>query len=78
MSIAIRAAVADDVPAIASLIEVAYGAAMAHHHTAKGREIFLKFVTPGAIAARPELGLVGPEVFVLVGQQGAFCAVSFD
>lgn len=52
MSIAIRAAVADDVPAIAGLIAAAYGAAMAHHHSAKGRETFLKFAAPTAIAAR--------------------------
>ena len=52
MSIAIRTAVADDVPAIASLIQVSFGEAMAHHFTAKGRETFLKFSAPTAIAAR--------------------------
>jgi GNAT superfamily N-acetyltransferase len=52
MSIAIRAAVTDDVPAIASLIEAAYSAAMAQHFSAEGRDTFLKFAAPAAIAAR--------------------------
>ncbi len=52
MSIAIRAAVADDVPVIASLIAAAYGVAMVKHHSALGREAFLEFAAPGAISAR--------------------------
>jgi predicted N-acetyltransferase YhbS len=52
MRVAIRTATPADIPAIAGLIATAYGAAMAHHHSAKGQETFLRFASSGAIAAR--------------------------
>ena len=52
MSIAFRAAGADDASAISGLVEAAYAAGIDSHYGEQGRATFLNFVTPRAIAAR--------------------------
>lgn len=52
MEVAVRTAAADDSPAIASLIEAAYTAAIARHFGEKGRQAFLNTAAASAIAVR--------------------------